>query len=127
MKIKKSYLLEVALSKSNTISFPTDSFLDGKNIIAIEAFGASQVTLSPLGKTVASNDILNQGYIGFNIGGERSIDNLPLSTLVTSNNNGVVKEVENLKLQIVKSALFFPSTEAITAGQVILINFYYND
>ena len=127
MKIRKSYLIEINLSKKTNNPFPVDTFLDGKTIIGIEAFSASQITKSPNDAVVANGDILGQAFMSLDVGGSQPIQNLPLSTLLTSNNNGIMKEFGNLKLRLNKSYLSFPDPSIITAGEVILLNFYYED
>lgn len=127
MKIKKSYLVEVVLSQKTNNPFPVDTFLDGKTIVGIEAFSATQISTSPNGNTVANGDMLKMGFLSLDVDGSQPIQNLPLPTLVTSNNNGVMKEFENLKLRLNKSYISFPTPSRLTAGEVILLNFYYEN
>lgn len=127
MKIRKSYLLEVSLQQKTNNAFPTDTFLDGKEIIAIEAFSASQVSVSPNGAAVANADKVGQAFVSFDVDGSQHIQNMPVQSLVASNNNGIVKEFENLKLRLNKSIVSFPNPSGISDGETILFNFYYID
>lgn len=127
MQIKKSYLLEIVLSKQNNIPFPSNSFLDHKKIVGLQAFSAEQVSKSPLNKNVASQDVTSQGFINLQVAGEVYIDQMPINSTIASLNNGFIKEFVPMVLDIPKCKLQFPDSSVIEAGTVVLLQFFYID
>lgn len=127
MKLIKSILVEVVLGSGSEHKFPDETFLKGKKIIAIEGYTSTQVGKTPTGLTVPSADICHQGFVNLVNGNENRHMRMPISSLVTSENNGVVKEFEPFELSVSKSSLWFPDSSVLTAGTAVPFLIHYSD
>jgi hypothetical protein len=127
MKTVKSYLVIVELAQRSQNMFPNLSFLDSKKIQAIQVLNSSQTSLSPDGRTVASSDITNQGFLNLTSQGVLWVENMPLQLLIPSSNNGAIREFSDLLIDSSKCYVNFPTPASLIAGEVVLINFFYID
>ena len=129
-KAMKSIAVELKLTLTPAIG-ATQTFLDvpelkGKYIQGIEAFTDGQVTKTPTGNTVFAAAAAKEIVMNFYEMSEIKHKNIPYYTLISSNNGGLIREFDNLKININQSNYYMGGTTA-TINHALLFQFYYTD
>ena len=126
-KFKQAETIEVNINSLATpiYSFPDNDNLRGKKIKAIEAFTADQITKTKLGKDLVSANGAKGLMLTFESGGKDAFDEVPYSVFLPAQNNGEKLLVADMVINLPKSELRLVDTTNLTAGQSILITFYF--
>lgn len=117
----------VVIDQRATNSFPISTFMNNKKIVAVETFNATQVSKSPNGESVVSASDAAMGFLTLDVGGNQNIQQLPLQSLNVAVNGGHLREFDNLVINQDKCFVSFSTPSELTAGEAVLINFYYTD
>jgi hypothetical protein len=127
--ITRSLSLEInlrAVTAGSQIPFPDNNILRqaGVKIIGIDAFVSSQLTNTSSGGTVITD--ADAQKITVNCLDDRNIiiaNQLPYFNLISSYNNGVIREFKPFTLVVQKS--FIQINAAISSGQWAVLNILY--
>jgi hypothetical protein len=127
--IQNVELIEVKIKSTATtrFGFPINADLKGKKVSAIEVIAVADTTKTPLGDAVLNATAQKKGYLTLNANGKEKVKNLPLSSLIASNNNGLVKEFDNILIDFDKSYISFSETTGLVADEVVLLAVYFQD
>lgn len=128
--IQNSELIELVLDSTSKskFTFAESQNIRGRKVKAIEVFTLAMCAISPQGNTlVQESDLVSGSFLTLSIGGKEKIKDLPLTSLMPTNNNGLMRNFDDIEIDLQKSYVTFPVTKAFAAGEVILFNFYYAD
>lgn len=128
LRINNVEVVSIKLQTSNTqFSLPILENLRGKKITAIEVFPISEVPTDRINQANCNATAFKQASLTLSINGKEKVKDLPLQSLVVSNNSGTIKEFGEVVINDQKSYISFSSTSNLVANEVIIIAFYYND
>jgi hypothetical protein len=132
LRIKNAYLLEINLatvSAGQRYQLPDDSKLRGQKIKAIEAVNTAQLSVSPSQKNVvslaATQRLLLTIATKTRAGNEESVYRMPYYSLIGAFNGGIIKEFDNIEINLSKSYLTLTNADTLTAGESACIIFYF--
>lgn len=129
-KFLKSILVELPLTATangTTLNFNDVPQLRGKFVQGVESY-----TNFDVAKSFTQRDVLPQARVS-NIlvnlvtESETVFENLPYFTLNTYYNGGLIREFNNLKININKSNIYIASSVGLLTTQSLLFTFYYTD
>lgn len=126
----KSVCVELKITGTPAVGL-SQTFLDvpelkGKFVQGIEAFTDSQVTKTPINNTVFANAAAKEILMNFYEMSEVKHKNIPYYTLISSNNGGLIREFDNLRININQSNFYMGGTTAVQ-NTSLLFMFYYTD
>lgn len=130
LKIKNSYLVELNLGAATPAAgqqknFKDQPFLNGKFIYGIEVLTATQLAVSPSGNTmIVTGDVPNFTFTA-QLGKERPIDTMSLSSLYPTDNAGFYREFNPFQMDFTKSFVKLVSSSGLAANESICFNFFY--
>jgi len=95
-------------------------------VYGVEAFGATQLAVTPDGYTVVANSVLDQLALTLvDKTGNEVLKDFPCYNLVRANIGGFVNLFADYNLDMVKCYVKVTDTTGITAGNVVAFNWYY--
>lgn len=126
---EKSIFVELKLTTTPAAGVVT-TFLDvpqlrGMYVQGIEAFTDTQLTKTPNLTTVFAAAAAKEMLMTFAQGVDNRYENVPYYTLISSLNGGLIREFDNLKININKSYVFIGGATA-TVNHALAFNFYYS-
>lgn len=129
-KFQKSIAVELKITSAPAFGL-TQTFLDvpqlrGKFVQGVEAFTDGQVTKTPTGLTVIAAAAAKEILMNFFEGSTNKQENVPYYTLISSNNGGLIREFNNLEINMTQSNYFMGGTTA-TINHSLFFLFYYTD
>jgi hypothetical protein len=126
--IQNMELVSLKVKQSQTrFTFPVLENLRGKKIVSIEVFPNSVLPYGTLGETNCNANAFKQGFLTLQISGREKIKSMPLQSLVSGNNNGLMKTFDKIIINEQKSYVEFSATTNLVDEEVVLIAFYYED
>ena len=131
--IKRSQLAEAQITGSvatgKKYPFTQIPNLSRNNIIiyGLEVFTATQLSNTPSGNTVIAASAQDQVVLTLvdNNNVER-VYQIPIYTLISSNNGGFIKMVKPFILNLTKSYVQITNTAGINLDEVVSVNLYYS-
>lgn len=107
---------------------PDDGILRGKQILEVfTRSNASDNIVSPTGRDVVNDTILQNSFLTLVCGNKRFYDNHPLIDLVPTLNAGLHRQLFAPDFNPSKSFISVAGSTAITAGESFLLHFIYVD
>lgn len=95
-------------------------------VYGIEAFGATQLGVTPLNQTVVANSVLDQLTLTLvDTNGNEVLKDFPVYNLVRANIAGFVNLFKDYQLDLTKCYVKITDTAGITAGNVVAFNWAY--
>lgn len=126
----RSILVEIPLtttSAGSTINFADVPQLRGKFVQGLECFTLNQITKTPTQRTVIGASQGANFLVNLLTDSETTFEYLPYYTLIPANNGGLIREFQNLKININKSNIYISASTGLTVGESAVFNFYYTD
>jgi len=124
-KLRNMQPIEVVIKAGiQELFLPADSVITGKKIVAIECFTATQMPKSPSGASSMNDTAFNDAYLTLGNGTNTPINKIPLRSLVKSNNNGMIPEID-ITIDTQKSKVNFNQTTNLSAGEVLTLFVYF--
>lgn len=97
------------------------------SVYGVEAFGATQLAVTPDGQTVCANSVLDQLTLTLvDSKGNEVLKDFPVYNLVRANIGGFANLFADYNLDMVKCYVKITDTTGVTAGTVVAFNWYYN-
>lgn len=119
--------VKVANASATRFPFPISENLRGKKITAIEVYKLADVSKSPMNEANLNDTARLKGFVTLQTAGKEKVKDMPLNTLIASNNNGLVKEFDGIVIDFQKSYITFSETSGLVANEVVMLNFYFQD
>lgn len=126
--IEKSYLVELNLGTPAANSQKNFAFipqLEGSQIYAVQAFTAAQIAVAPSGATVIAAAGAASLALTFCVGSDQDFYLFPYYDLISANNAGFIRMINNKKLNLTKSFVTMFTATNLNANESILLNFIY--
>ena len=126
--IEKSYLVELGLGTPAANAQRNFAFipqLEGSEIYAIQAFTSTQVAVSPSGATVITAAGAASLALTFSVGSNQDLFLVPYYDLVSGNNAGFIRMINNKKLNLTKSFVTMLTATNLNVNEAIILNFIY--
>ena len=101
--------------------------LRGKYVQGIETYTSDQVSRSQTQRAVIGSGSQSAFLCNLVTDSEITFENIPYFTLISSNNGGLIREFNNLKININKSSIYISFNTGLTTSQSALFTFYYTD
>lgn len=130
MRFLRSILVEIPLTtvaNGSTINFNDVPQLRGKYVQGIETYTSDQVSRSATQRAVIGSGSQSAFLCNLVTDSEITFENIPYFTLISSNNGGLIREFNNLKININKSSIYISFNTGLTTSQSALFTFYYTD
>jgi hypothetical protein len=130
MKINKGYLAEVNLttvSIGQRYNFQDIPQLRYNEVVieGLEVVISTGLIVSPNLNTVINATGVKSIVLTLVVSDSEEIYQIPLSTLVASLNSGLIRELNEKRINIVKSYITVLSTAGLTAAESVIVYFYY--
>jgi hypothetical protein len=129
-RFTRSILVELPLTTTangSTLNFNDVPQLRGKFVQGIEAYTSTQVSKSQTQRTIIGSGSQSAFLVNLVTDSETTFENIPYFTLISSNNGGLIREFNNLKININKSNIYISFNTGLTTAQSALFTFYYTD
>jgi hypothetical protein len=125
-KVRNMQPVEVVITNAGVTEFslPQDEIISGKQIVAIEAFTATEMPKTPSGASSLSDSAGNDCFVSFGAGQNTPINKMPLRSLVRSKNNGMIPEFDT-RIDTQKCKLKFSQTTNLVVDQVLTLFVYF--
>lgn len=126
--LDKSYLVEVNLGTiavQKQVFFPFVPQLEGSFISCVQSYSAGGLITSPSGSTVVSTAGLNSLILTLSVGDNQDVYNYPVSDLYSGNSFGLLRMLNDKKVNLTKSYVAITSVSNLNNNEVIVFNFYY--
>ncbi len=126
--IEKTYLVEVNLStlsaqtKTNFLYVPQ---LENVQIYGVQTFSATDLAVSPNGKTVVASAGLAALTVTFVVGDTEEIFLMPCADLRSANIAGFVRMFNNKTINITKSYVTIQTITGLNLNESVLFQFLY--
>jgi len=117
--------VKVSNTSSSKFAFSTEEGLKGKKIIAIEAFSSDDIYATSTGEPVLNRFAFGEAFLTISQKGVEKISSLPLRTLHSPSNNGLVKFFNDIEPDMQKSYISFASTANLVKDESVLLVFYF--
>lgn len=128
MKIDNVEVISIKLKAGNTrFNFPIIENIRGKKIVAIESWLVANVPSDALGQTNCNKTAFDKGFLTLSSNGKEVVKDIPLNSLAVVNNNGVIKELNELVINDQKSYVSFSNATGIVADEVVILALYYKN
>lgn len=125
LRLKNMQPIEVVLKTGvQEFTLPQDEIVTGKKIVAIECFTATQMPKSPSGADSLNDNAFNDAFLSLGSGTNSPINKMPLRSLVKSNNNGLIPEIDTV-IDTQKCKVYFNQTTNLVAGEVLTLFVYF--
>lgn len=126
--IRNSYLAEIqftlAPANNQRVQFLDIPQLRDVDIVGVEAFSASELTISPNGNTMIAN--LKGLLLTLCVGSTEKFYQMPCYTLESPNQGGIIREFARIPITLTKSYVTIVDAATITQNYSVCFNFYYN-
>jgi len=131
--IRRSQLVEAVIVGTPTTGlrykFTEIPNLSRNNIIlyGVEAYSAAELSVSPSGKTsIAAADVVNITVTLKDSENLEFVYQMPLYDLIRSNNAGFITILQPRLINLTDCYIELNATSGISAGEVVLFNFFYD-
>jgi hypothetical protein len=125
IKTKNCETIAVKLATGTKYPFSEVQNISGRKILGVEAHLLSNVSLSPNGEALCNATAQKYAYLTLSSGGKEIIKDMPVNSLVATNRNGLIFEMEGSIITLPKSYIQFSKATDIVSGEVVLLTFYY--
>ena len=127
---KNIRVLEVDITNApavgNIYKLPLDQELQGKNFKAIETFFVTEQNRGPNNIQTVSQAEAADIVCYFYVGSKLELFAIPYTMLNTALNNGIIRQLANMKIVIEKSYIQIVSTSTIVTNRCALFAFHYD-
>jgi hypothetical protein len=115
-------LVEIRLdAQVSKFDIPDLAVLRNSKVVAIESYRSSDIVITPLARSVASDTVFTRSFLTLNIGGTDCINKIPLRNLNSGLNFGEVNGFNALQVDFPKSYITIPDPTVITVGTSLLL------
>lgn len=127
--IRNAEAVEVKITSTSQtrFQFPISENLRGKKVVGVETYKVADVSVSPLGNALCNATALAKGSLTLQVEGKERIKDIPLASLIASNNNGLIKTIKPAIVSLEKSYVTFANTTGLVANETVLFMFYFED
>jgi hypothetical protein len=129
--IRKCETIEVPVGQNVSItSFPfpqNNENIEKGYVFGVDTFYNSIVSASPSAYPLVDQTILQKAYLILAVDNAEDIYKIPLTTLVSKENAGIIRELDGVKINFTKSRVVIADNTGLVAGTTFLFNFFYRD
>lgn len=127
VKLKNCEVVQIKINNVSKTKFSFENIenIRGKKVIAIESFLVADVAKSPLGDALCNATAFQKCFLTLFADGKEKIKDLPVPSIVTKNNNGLLKTLDNFEIVPTKSYIQFAETSGLVLNECLLFAFWY--